>query len=275
MRIFTGHFQAFLEVMTLLRRHRDLTLEMARREIFDRYSGQFLGAYWAIGHPLFLMGLYVFIFAVVFKQTFGGTNDQPLDYTTYLLGGLIPWLSIQEAMIKSCSAISSSAALVKQTVFPIESLPTKGVVSSLLTQIVGFCLLISYVLFTYKSLPWTYALLPLLMVLQIGIMLGIAFFLSALGVFVKDTKDVVQLLATAGVYLLPIFYLPDMVPNLFKPLLYINPFSHVIWCYQDILYFGRFAHPFSWLLTVLLSFFGLVVGYRTFRLMKPSFGNVL
>lgn len=275
MRLFKGHFQAFLEVITLLRRHRELTLEMARREIFDRYSGQFLGAYWAIGHPLFLMGLYVFIFAFVFKQKIGGTYDLPLDYTAYLLSGLIPWMSIQEAMIKSCSAISGSAALVKQTVFPIEALPAKGVVSSLLTQVVGSIMLIAYVLLTHGSLPWTYALLPLLMVLQIGIMLGTAFLLSALGVFVKDTKDVVQLLALAGMYLLPIFYLPDWVPRLFKPLLYVNPFSHVIWCYQDALYFGRIDHPWSWLVTTLLAFFGLVFGYRTFRLMKPSFGNVL
>ena len=117
--------------------------------------------------------------------------------------------------------------------------------------------------------------MPLMMVLQVGVMLGTAFFLSALGVFVKDTKDVVQLLAMAGMYLLPIFYLPDWVPRLFKPLLYVNPFSHLIWCYQDALYFGRFDHPWSWLVAVLLSFFGLVLGYRTFRLMKPSFGNVL
>ena len=275
MRLVKGHIQAFVEVTSTLARHRDLTLEMARREIFDRYAGQVLGAYWAIGHPLFLMGLYVFVFAFVFKQKIGGTYDLPLDYTAYLLAGLIPWLSIQEAMIKSCSAVSSSAALVKQTVFPIEALPAKGVVSSLVTQLVGSALLIVYVMFTHGSLPWTYLLLPLLMSLQIGIMLGVAFFLSALGVFVKDTKDVVQLLATAGMYLLPIFYLPAWVPALFKPLLYANPFSHVIWCYQDILYFGRFEHPWSWLVTVLFSFFGLVLGYRAFRLMKPSFGNVL
>jgi lipopolysaccharide transport system permease protein len=168
-----------------------------------------------------------------------------------------------------------NAALVKQTIFPIESLPAKGVIASLCTQMVGFAILITYVLISFKKLPWTYTLLPFMLILQVGIMLGIAFFLSAFGVFIKDTKDFVQLLATAGVYLLPIFYLPDMVPSLFKPLLYINPFSHVIWCYQDLLYYGRFEHPWSWAFTCLFSFFSLVIGYRIFRLMKPSFGNVL
>jgi lipopolysaccharide transport system permease protein len=234
-----------------------------------------LGAYWAVGHPLFLMALYVFVFAFVFKQNFGGTQALPRDYITYLLAGLIPWLSIQEAMVKSCSAISSSAALVKQAVFPIESLAAKGVLSSLATQLVGFCILTVYVLVRYQTLPWTYLLLPLLVVLQIFIMLGVAFLLSALGVFIRDTKDFIQVLATAGVYLLPVFYLPDAVPSLFKSALYLNPFSHLVWCYQDILYFGRFEHPWSWLATALLAFLGLVAGYRVFRLLKPMFGNVL
>ncbi|MES2949222.1 MAG: ABC transporter permease [Pseudomonadota bacterium] len=248
---------------------------MARREVFDRYSGQILGASWVIGHPLFLMGLYVFIFAFVFKQNFGGTADLPFDYTTYLLSGLIPWLSIQEGMVKSCSTVSGSSALVKQTIFPIETLPAKSVLSSLISQLVGFVLLISYVLLNFNWVPWTYALLPVAILMQVGMMLGIAFFLSAIGVFAKDTKDVIQLFATAGVYLLPIFYLPHMVPALFKPLLYLNPFSHIIWCYQDILYFGRIDHPWSWGFNMLFSFSGLIIGYRAFRLMKPSFANVL
>lgn len=275
MRLFTGYLRALREVLTLLYRHRDLTFEMARREIFDRYSGQWLGAYWAVGHPLFLMGLYVFIFAVVFKQSFGGTQAMPRDYITYLLCGLVPWLALQEAMVKNCSSISSSAALVKQTIFPIECLPAKGVASSLATQSVGLGVLIVYGLARYQSLPWTYALLPVVLALQIGIMLGLGFLLSAVGVFVRDTKDVVQVLAVAGVYLLPVFYLPDAVPDLFRPVLYANPFSHLIWCYQDILYYGRFEHPWSWAVTGAFATLGLAGGYRVFRLMKPSFGNVL
>lgn len=275
MRLAKGHFQAFTELIPLLLRHRVLTLEMARREIFDKYSGQVLGAYWAIGHPLFLMGLYAFIFSFVFKQKLGGTYEMPLDYTAYILSGLIPWMGIQEAMSKSCTAITGSAALVKQTIFPLEVLPTKGVLASLLTQLISTGILIVYVLSMNGNLPWTYLLLPLLMVLQIGVMLGIAFFLSAIGVFLKDIKDIVQLFATAGMYLLPVFYLPSWAPAMFKPLLYLNPFSYIIWCYQDVLYFGRIEHPQAWLVFALFSLFGMVLGYRLFRRMKPLFGNML
>ena len=68
------HFHAFREVIGLLTRHRQLTWEMTRREISDRYAGQVLGAFWAIGHPLALMGIYLFIFGCVFRMKIGGTR---------------------------------------------------------------------------------------------------------------------------------------------------------------------------------------------------------
>lgn len=275
MRIFRGHFSAFREVATLLVRHRDLTFEMARRDVSDRYVGQAFGMIWAVGHPLFMMAVYVFIFAVVFKQKVGGTIEMPLDYTTYILAGLIPWLSFQESMNKSCAAITGNAGLVKQVVFPIEILPVKGVLASLLPQFVSTALLIVYVIATQEGLLGTYFLLPVLMLMQFFAMLGIGYILSPIGAYFRDIKDFVQLYGIVGMYLMPVFYLPDMVPNLFKPFLYINPFSHLIWCYQDALYFGRFAHPWSWGLTLFFCMMAFVFGYRLFRKLKPGFGNVL
>lgn len=275
MRLAKGHCQAFTEIVSLLTRHRELTWEMAKRELTDRYSGQVFGFLWAIGHPLFMMGLYVFVFAFVFKTKVGGTIEMPLDYTAYLLSGLVAWMSFQEAMTKSCTAITSNAALVKQVVFPLEILPAKGVLASLFPQMVSLVLLIVYVLVTHGSLPVTYALLPVLIVMQIMAMIGVAYILAPIGAYFRDIKDFVQLFALAGVYLMPIFYLPTWVPQLFKPLLYLNPFSYLIWCYQDALYFGRFEHPWAWAVTGALSVMVFVLGYRVFRKLKPLIGNVL
>lgn len=262
-------------MVSLLRRHRDLTFEMARRELSDRYAGQAFGLLWAIGHPAFMIGLYVFIFAVVFKQRIGGTVDLPLDYTTYLLSGLVAWLSVQESMVKSCTVITGNASLVKQVVFPLEILPVKGVLASLFPQVVSLVLLITYVLVTHGSLHLTYALLPVLMALQLMWMIGIAYILAPIGVYFRDIKDFVQLFATAGPYLVPAFYLPEWVPAFFKPVLYLNPFSYLIWCYQDALYFGRFEHPWAWGVTIVLSSTTFAVGYRVFRKLKPTLGNLL
>lgn len=275
MRLIKGHFQAFTEVISLLTRHRDLTLEMAKREIGDRYVGQVFGIFWAIGHPVFMMGLFVFIFAFVFKMKIGGTLEMPLDYTTYLLSGMVVWLGFQESMTKGCIAITSNASLVKQVIFPLEILPVKGVVTALFQQSILMVVLVGYVLISHGSLSWTYLLLPVLIVFEVMAMIGVAYLLSAIGTYFRDIKDFVQLFTTAGIYLLPIVYLPTWVPPLFKPLLYANPFSHLIWCYQDVLYFGRIEHPWSWGVNGFASIAVFVIGYRVFRKLKSGFGNVL
>lgn len=270
-----GHFQAFREIVWLLTRHRDLTFEMARRELSDRYIGQAFGLFWAIGHPVFMIGLYIFVFAFVFKQKVGGTFEMPLDYTAYLLSGLVAWMSFQESMLKSCMAITGNASLVKQVVFPLEILPVKGVLASLFPQFISLTLLVVYVLATHGSLPLTYLLLPFLIVMQLLAMIGIAYILAPIGAYFRDIKDFVQLFSMAGVYLMPIFYLPTWVPSLFKPLLYLNPFSYVVWCYQDALYFGRIEHPAAWWVMSFGSVVIFVLGYRLFRKLKPGLGSVL
>lgn len=262
-------------VMRISRKHGDLIWEMAKREVSDRYAGQALGVVWAFCHPIFLIGLYVFVFAFVFKQKIGGTVDLPLDYTAYLLSGIVAWLSIQDGLVKGCTIITSNTALVKQTVFPLEVLVIKSMAVSLLPQLVSLSLLIGYVLFTHGSLYWTYLLLPFLVCIQLTGMVGIAFLLAPIGAYLRDTKDVVQLFASAGIYLLPVFYLPAWVPGLFRPILYLNPFSYIIWCYQDVLYFGRFEHPWAWLVAIGFSLISFSLGYRLFRKLKPTLGNLL
>jgi lipopolysaccharide transport system permease protein len=275
MRIFRGHISAFRQAVRILTRNRDLMWEMARREVSDRYVGQAFGLLWAVGHPLFMMGLYVFIFAFVFKNKIGGTYDLPRDYTTYILAGLIPWMAFQDSMAKSCAALTGNAALVKQVVFPLEILPAKSIVASLAPQLISLVILLLYVLARFHGLAWTYFLLPVLLIIQWLAMVGVGYILSSASVYFRDIKDFIQLFALAGMYLMPIVYLPGWVPALFKPFLYVNPFSYMAWCYQDALYYGRFEHPLAWFLWPIFSVVIFVVGYRLFRKLKPGFGNVL
>ena len=256
-------------------RYGPLLLEMTRRELTEQYAGQVLGPLWAIGHPLFQTGLFLFVFAYVLKTKIGGTYDLPLDYTTYLLSGMLPWLGFQQLMTRSCVALTANSALVKQVVFPVEVLVLKSVFPSLVPQLIGCCLLIGYVVADHGIPPATYLLLPGLLAVQVMAMIGVAFALAAVGAFLRDLKDVIQIVVTAGIYVSPIFYLPDWVPTLFRPILYANPFSYMVWCFQDALYFGRFEHPLAWVIFALASVVCLAGGYRRFRRLRPFFGNVL
>lgn len=258
-----------------LYRNRSLTLALAKREITDKYTRQMLGSLWAIGHPLIHVCVYIFLFQVVLKLRMGGTVDMPLDYVAYLLSGLIPWLAVQESLGKGSTVITSNANLVKQVVFPLEVLPVKSVVSCFVTQAVGTLCLMVYVLIDHGTLPWTYVLLPVLWVFQALGMAGIVFGISALGVYVRDIKELVQVFAVVGMYLVPIVYQPDMVPERIRPLLSLNPFSHMVWCYQDACYFGEFRHPYAWIVYPVGALLAFLFGYSLFRKLQTHFGSVL
>src|SRR5207245_987553 len=155
-------------------------MEMVRQDLSAQYAGQMLGLFWVLGHPLFLLGIYIFIFRFVFKVTVEITAAMPLNYTAYLLAGLVPWLSIQAALGRTTSVLLSSTNLVKQVVFPIEILPFVGVIVSFVPQLIGFLIIAAYTLAVSGVLSWTYTLLPVALLLQVVMMTGIGFFLAAI-----------------------------------------------------------------------------------------------
>lgn len=262
-------------VLNVLWKRRRLVYELARREIGERYAGQVLGMLWAVGHPLILMSVYVFVFAYVFKMRIGGTAELPLDYTAYILSGVIPWMAMQEMMNKTVSSITGNATLVKQVVFPLEVLPVKTILASLFGQIVSLGVLAVYILVASRSLPWTFLLVPVLLILQVIALSGLGFLLASLGVYLRDLKDAVQVFGVIGLYILPVLYLPQWVPSLFVPALYVNPFSYVIWAFQDACYFGRFEHPLAWVVFPVGSILLFFLGHGVFNRLKTMFGNVL
>lgn len=273
-----GHLDALWELVSLLTRHRQLTWEMTKREITDRYAGQVFGTLWAVGHPLVLMGLYVFVFGYIFPARVGKSYEMPRSITTYILAGMIPWLTFSEAMGKASTVIVGHTALVKQVVFPIEILPVKGVLASFLTQLIATIILLGYMAAAEHAWPVSLVLLPVLFFLQLLAMVGVSYVLASVGVYFRDLKDFVQVFVTAGLFLAPILYQPAQlarVPRAFRWLLYVNPFSHLVWCYQDVLYFGRLEHRASWVVVVALSTMALYVGYRIFGKLKIIFGDAL
>ncbi|SLM50325.1 ABC-2 type transporter [Nitrospira japonica] len=263
-------------VETLFDRRR-LVWQMAKREVRDRYAGQALGTLWAVAHPILLMGLYLFLFTFVFpsRVPFGGGQGSAV---TYILAGLIPWLTVADAMSRGTGAIVNEAGLVKQVVFPVEILPIKSVLASGLPQGIATFVLLLYMAAVDRHVPLLAAMLPLLFLLQLMVMAGLVYVLSSVGAYVRDLREIVQVFVSAGVFVAPILYSEESIERTvpgFASLLSLNPFSHLVWCYQDALYYGRFVHPVSWLLLLLLSPAVLFLGYRVFRKLKLMFGEVL
>lgn len=260
---------------SVLINQRALLFEMTKRDVFEPHAGQFFGWVWPIVHPLALMAVYIFVFGIVFAARMGGARELPYDYTTYILSGLIAWLTLQQALTKSCDAIVGESNLVKQVVFPLEILPTKAIVSTMGPQLVSIGILIIYVIIKHGYLPLTFFLLPFIVLVQMLGSIGLALIISAVTVFVRDVRELVQLFSLVGLFILPVIYLPQWVPDAFKPVIYMNPISHMIWCYQDVLFYGRFEHPWSWPIFILGSLLLFAVGARFFRSVKHMFGDAL
>ncbi len=266
---------AFRELLQVFRLRGRLIYELAKREILDRYAGQVFGVLWAIGHPLMLTLIYIFIFGFVFKMRVGNNLEMPLDYTSYLLAGLIPWLVFSEVLGKASTLIINNANVVKQVVFPIEVFPIKTVLASLATLVVFLALLIVYTWIANGYIPWTYAFLPLLVIFQTLSMVGISFLFSALGAYFRDLKDFVQIFLSVAFFVMPVLYLPEAIPGALRIVLYANPLSYMVWAYQDALYFGAFKHPWAWGVFGVGSVITFIFGYRVFRKLSVMFGNVL
>jgi lipopolysaccharide transport system permease protein len=255
-------------------KNRRLLLEMARRDISDRYAGQMLGSVWAVVHPVMTIVVFIFIFAVVFRVKVDGSLNIPGDHTLYMMSGLVPWLVIADVLGRSSSMISSQASLVKQVVFPVEILPVKMVLASLPTFVIGFSGLLIYALitgrFSMAILLYPVAAVPLYLFL-----LGTAFALSAVGVFLRDIREIVQMYSMIGVYIAPIFYFMDWVPGPVKPLLYANPVTVFIETFHDTAYYGGIRSWFVWITATVVGLVFCWAGAAIFAKLKPHFGSYL
>lgn len=268
-----GYFYVAREFVTLLRQNRELIVELTRRELVSRHNTQFLGPMWIVVRPMFIALMYIFIFAVVFRARVDVTGELPLDHTVYILAGILPWLAFQTSMNQACLLIVGNAALLKDFVFRVELLPVTSSLAAVAGQLLGTVLLLVYVIAIHHTWYASWLLLPYLVLLQVMAMIGVAFALSALSVVVRDIAEIVQMFSMIGIFITPIVYQPEWVPAVFAPLLYINPFSYMVWCYQDVLYYGQMTNPLAWTVFTILSAGGLVIGYRVFRFMKPYFGD--
>jgi lipopolysaccharide transport system permease protein len=274
------HFSSWLSTSFVfirsIVRHRRLTFELAKRELFDRYAGQLLGSAWAIFHPALTVLVFLFLFGAVLKlKVAGGNLPVNNDFTTYLLAGLLPWLVVQDIMARGPGLVVSHAHLVKQVAFPLDVLPMKAIPPAFVVLIVGLSLLAIYTLLFIGPLHWTYLTVPFLIALLALLCTGMGLFLSAVGVFARDLKDIAQVISFVGIYVSPVFYTIDTVPRTLRLLVLMNPFTPMILSFQDALFYGAFTHPWAWCIFAALSLASFIIGARVFYSTQQYFGSYL
>ncbi len=261
------------KILSSITKNWSLVVTLARRELTDLHAGQLGGAIWILVHPLLLLMVYGFLFTAVLKVRIGDRG--PDDYLVYLFSGLAPWLLTQDVMVRSASVMVSNISIVKKVMFPIDVLVAKTVCASLLAQSILLVAVCLTALIVRGTIPWTFVLLPILGLIHVALLFGLALLLGSITPYFRDTPEFLRVFTTVNAFLIPTMYLPQWVPSKLQFILYINPFSHLIWCYQDAIYFGSIEHPWSWLLTLLFSVATLAAGAAVFIRLRHHIASVL
>ncbi len=257
----------------MLYTRRELIAEMVRRQLRDEHMGQTIGALWAFGQPMVLMIMYMVLFTYVFPARYGGKVSMA-DYSACVIAGIVPWLAFQNLLFRAPQILVQQANLVKQIVFPTEVLPVKTALASALPYCVALGFAIGYSAWPHDLSWWTLSI-PGLIICQLAAMIGVAFLLAAVGVFMRDLKEFVQIFTTVNLFAQPILYNPFVHIRYLHTLFYFNPFSYLTWCWQDALFRpAPFHHP-AWIIFPVCSFGVLVLGCWVFESTRPSFGDAL
>lgn len=256
--------------MSLLR-HAFLLKELVKRDFQGRYAGSLLSFLWSFVQPLWLLGLYTFVFSVVMRlkiEQYGVGTD---SFGIFLFCGILPWTAISEGLMRSTTAVTDNAELVKKLRFPSEILVFSIILGALLHEAiaVGVFAVVLVVLgeLAWGSLPWLLVALPL----QVALTLGLGLILAPAHVFFRDTAQVLGMVMTGWFFLTPIVYPLGMVPERLAPWIEANPLTALVDLYRTA-FLGRELDLGPGDLGLVLASAGLLAaGLWLFRRLKPAF----
>ena len=257
-------------------RNRSLLWQMTKRNIEVRYKGSALGLVWSFVQPLLMLMVYTFVFSVVFKARWGvDTGGSKGAFAVIMFAGLSMYNLFSEAVSMCCGCIVGNQNLVKKVIFPLEILPLAQTFSTFILGMAWFILLFFGTVFILGKISLTMLLLPVVMVPLMLFTLGIAYFVSALGVYVRDTQYVIGVVLQILFFMTPIFYPIDAVPERFRVWLQMNPLTVMIEQGRNVFLYGRLPDWGYLGLAALVSLVALQFGYFFFQRTKRGFADVL
>ncbi len=256
--------------------NRHLIWQMTRREIAARYRGSIIGLAWSFINPLLVLTVYTFVFSVVFKARWGtGGNESRADFAIILFVGMIVFGLFAEMVNRAPAQIISNANYVKKVVFPLEILSLVSLGSVLFHSLVSLTVLLLAQFIINHAIPWTVVLFPLVLLPLIFTSLGVAWFLAALGVYVRDIGQITTVFTTVLMFLSAIFYPISALPVEYQSWMRLNPLVLIISESRKVLIFGNLP-DWSWLVVAWLM--GLAIaftGFWWFQKTRKGFADVL
>lgn len=256
--------------------HRRLILQLTRRDVIGRYKGSFMGLAWSFFTPLLMLGIYTFVFCVVFNARWVEGGEQSNTAIAVLMfTGMIVHGLFAEALNRAPGLILSNVNFVKKVVFPLEILPVVAIAAALFHTGISLTVLLgAYAV--YKGLVhWTAIFIPFVFLPLALLSLGLVWALAALGVFLRDVGQVIALVTSVMLFLSPVFYPITAVPEAYRPVIMANPLTFIMAQAREVLVWGR--QP-DWQGLGIYTLVAVAVawgGYAWFQKTKKGFADVL
>jgi len=249
-----------------------LVKEMVLRDIRARYAGSRLGIAWAFAQPVFWILLYAWVFGVILRIP---VEKGFSNFPEFLLAGLLPWMAIQEGVSRASSALTDNAAMVKKTVFPVETLVLSVVLAAVVNEVIAFAFFAIYLAWLgHLSLPWLLLAAPALLV-QTVLTFGVACFAATVTTLVRDVAHGIGIALTVLFYATPIVYPAAMIPSRYRFLLAINPIAHLVEWYRRAFTLHVLPEPSSVAYLTLFAGAAAILGAALFFRARPHFADLL
>ena len=257
-------------------RNRQLIWQMTRRDIDSRYRGSLVGIAWSFINPILLLVVYTFVFSVVFKARWNvGGEESKTDFAIILFAGMIVFNLFAEIVNRAPGLVTSNVNYVKKVIFPLEILPGVALGSALFHSMISlFVLLLAQFILNF-SLPWTIIFFPIILLPLIFFSMGIAWFLSAIGVFVRDVGQITGIFTTILMFMSAVFYPVSSLPEKYQFWLGLNPLVFIIAESRKALILGE---PPNWITLVIALIVSLAIafaGFWWFQKVRKGFADVI
>ena len=259
-------FKRFLAKPLLqMRYNREIILAILRRELASRFTGSAGGWLWAVAAPLFAIAVYTFAFTTKLQMTFVGEEGQkPITYALFIFAGLIVFNFFSEMAYRSPMLLHEYAHFIKQTIFPSDMLAVISTLRAAAYTGIGAIVMLICIAAVNGSLPWTVIFMPLIFIPLAAFLMGLSWFLCAIGAFTRDAGYLMINIVPLFMFMTPVFFTHTSRAPPWDILLYLNALTAYVEVMRDLVLTGTLPNPLVILWMLATSIFTFYFGYWFF-----------
>ena len=256
-----------------LYQNRGLIFSLAKNDFKTKYAGSYFGIIWAFVQPVCTILVFWFVFEIGFRSA----PMQDVPFVLWLSCGLIPWFFFSEAWNGATNAFIDYSYLVKKVVFKISVLPIVRIISALFVH----CFFIAFLIFLFaiNKVQITAAVVQIIYYAFClsALVVALSFITASIVVFFKDLGQIISIILQFGMWLTPIMWPIDIMPDKFLGIIKMNPMYYIVDGYRNAFIYGQplfcDVKLILWFWVITISLF--VIGIVLFRKLRPHFADVL